>query len=154
MSCIKALGVVAVLVSAGSIATAQTAVTNLFTGLNKVIPDGQMTGLSEAHTLSVSDPLTGTWASNARSVDNQLLEDMDERTSLVDSFEGTNPRESWTLFLADLDFGRQGSLTQADWAIPTIPEPSTWTLLGLGGSAMGTQFLRRRRCRKNSRAGV
>ena len=44
------------LVSALS-AGAQSTTTNLFTGVNKVIPDGQFTGVSDSQSLTFADPL-------------------------------------------------------------------------------------------------
>ncbi len=50
-------GALFVLAVAGIDSQAQTTVTNMFNGLNKVIPDGQFTGVSDTETLSFGDPL-------------------------------------------------------------------------------------------------
>jgi hypothetical protein len=55
---------------------------------------------------------------------------------------------AWTLFLADLDFGGQGSLAQWGAIVSAIPEPSTLALVGLAGFALGVRFLRRRNSRQ------
>ena len=73
--------------------------------------------------------------------------DADSQTSWRRSFDGTNPNGAWTLFLADLDFGEQGTLVKWGMVVTAVPEPSAWTLLGLGGFALGMRFLRRRRSR-------
>ena len=88
--------------------------------------------------------LTGDWAADGRNVNPQTVLDTDAQTALLGSFNGTDPNGPWTLFLADLDFGQQASLVQWSVIVSAIPEPSTWTLMGLGGFALGMRFLRRR----------
>ncbi len=223
MSRFKVLCTAAALVIAGSIATAQTTVTNLFQNINRVIPDGQVTGLSDTRTLTFSDPLfssitdlqvtltiaggfngdfygylvhdngfavllnrigrtasnsvggsdegmdvtlsadgddihnyasysptfdgdqlTGAWAPDGRNVDPMYVLDTDPQSLALGSFSGTDPNGAWTLFLADLDFGQQGTLVQWGVIVSAIPEPSTWTLMGLGGVALGMRLIRRR----------
>jgi subtilisin-like proprotein convertase family protein len=207
---------------AGSIATAQGSVTNLFTSLNKVIPDGQLTGVSDTEhlvlpditaigslqvTLTISSgyngdyyaylvhdggfsvllnrtgrandnpygygdagmdvtftltgndihnyqdytlpegggPLTGEWAPDGRYINPMTVLDTDTPSSLLGSFNGVDPNGDWTLFLADLDFGDQGTLTKWGLIVTGVPEPSTWSLMLLGGLAFGRQLLKRRR---------
>jgi subtilisin-like proprotein convertase family protein len=223
MSRFKVLYTAAALVIAGSIATAQTSVTNIFQNINRVIPDGQKTGMSDTHTLTFANPsfssitdvqvtltisggfngdfygylvhnngfavllnrvgrttgnsvgysnggmdvtfsadgsdvhnyaayspsfdgnqLTGTWAPDGRDVDPQTVLNTDSQTALLGSFDGTDPNGTWTLFLADLDFGQQGTLVQWGVIVSAIPEPSTWALMGLGGFALGMRLIRRR----------
>lgn len=88
--------------------------------------------------------LTGIWAPDNRESDPLYAMDTDERTTLLDSFVGADPNGTWTLFLADVDFGQQGTLVQWGLVITAIPEPSSWALLMLGGIALGTRLLRRR----------
>lgn len=218
----KVLSTAAALAIAVCIATAQTSVTNTFANINKVIPDGQPTGLSDTENLtfgpgfnSISslqvtltiangyngdfyaylvhdggfsvllnrvgrtatdslgysdtgmnvtfsdsgndihnyqlfsptysgDQLTGVWAPDGRNVDPETVLDTDLPTAMLGSFNGTDPNGAWTLFLADLDFGDQGTLVQWGVIVSAIPEPSTWTLLGLGGFTFGMRLLRRR----------
>ena len=73
--------------------------------------------------------------------------DTDAPTALLGSFNGTNPNGAWTLFLADLDFGEQGTLVQWGVIVTAVPEPSTWTLLGWAGSPWERVSWRRRRSR-------
>jgi hypothetical protein len=223
MHSLKVLCVVAVLAIASCVATAETSVTNIFSNVNKVIPDGLTTGVSDTRdltfpdlglapitnlqvTLTIADgcngdfyaylvhdgefavllnragrtadnpdgyadagmnvtfradgndihgyqavspvydgnQLTGIWAPDGRNVDPEAVLDTDAQTSLLGSFDGANPNGEWTLFLADLDFGQQGTLVQWSLIVTAIPEPSTSTLLGLGGFALGVRLLRRR----------
>jgi len=223
MSGLKLFGTAAMLAIAGSVATAGVSVTNLFSGINQAIPDGQLTGLSDTRALSFSDPLltsvasiqvtltiangyngdfyaylvhdngfavllnrvgrsasnlsgygntgmsltlsddgndihdyqtfshtldnsplTGIWAPDGRDSDPAYAMDTEGRTALLNSFVGTDPNGTWTLFLADLDFGEQGTLVQWGLVITAIPEPSSWVLLTFGGIALVTPLLRRR----------
>jgi hypothetical protein len=223
MSRFKMLGATTVLAIAGCIATAQTAVTNVFENINKVIPNGQATGVSGTENLTFAGPgmvsiadvqvaltiakgyngdfygylvhdsgfsvlpnrvgrsggnlfgysdagmdvtlsasgndihkyqssspdiengqLTGTRASDGRDIDPESVLDTDSQTSLLGSFNGTNQNGAWTLFLADLDFGQEGTLVKWGVIVTAVPEPSTWMLIGLGGSALGMRSLRSR----------
>jgi hypothetical protein len=158
MSCFRVLSTAAALVIAGCVATAQASVTNIFANLDKVIPDASgATGT--AVTLSASgnnihsyqnylpvfngDQPTGTWAPDGRYVDPNFVEGTDPQTSLLNSFNRTNPNGAWPLFLADLDFGEQGTLVNWGAVITAVPEPSAWTLLSLGGFTLGMRFRRR-----------
>ena len=91
--------------------------------------------------------VTGTWAPDGRYVDPQSVLATDEPTALLGSFNGTDPNGSWTLFLADLDFGQQSTLVQWGVIISAVPEPSTLALMGLGGFTLGMRLLRRRTAR-------
>ncbi len=228
MTCSKVFGaLMALAVTVGTV-RAQTTVTNMFNGLNKTIPDGQLTGVSDTETLSFADPyfasitdvkvvldinggfngdyyaylvhdgqiavllnrvgrtssdsvgyadsgmsitlsatgndvhdyqafspsfsggqLTGTWAQDGRDTDPQTALDTDARTSLLSSMDDLNPNGTWTLFLADVDFGQQGALVNWGLVITAIPEPSTISLAGLGGLALGIRYWRRRGCKRS-----
>jgi hypothetical protein len=60
MSRLKVVGAAVALGLAVSTATAQSSVTNMFSSVNKVIPDGQATGVSDTEILSFSDPSFST----------------------------------------------------------------------------------------------
>jgi subtilisin-like proprotein convertase family protein len=171
MSGFEVFCTMAVLSIAGCVATAQTPVANVFGNLNKVIPDGQPTGVSGMGNLTFSDPsftsftgpkVTLTIANGYNGdfyshlvqegaagsyVVPEVVVDTDPQISLLSEFNGTEPNGTWTLFLADLDFGAQGTLANWRLAVTAIPEPSTWTLLGLGGVACVMRLLRRRTAR-------
>ena len=166
MSRCKVLSAALVLAVAGCVATAQTTVPNLFGNPSKAIPEWQLTWGSDAGNLTFSGPgltsitdlkvsltiadgyngdqRTGTWAPDGPAVDPEYLLDTNSQTSLLNSFNGTNPNGTWTLFLADLDFGQQGALVQWGVLVTAIPEPSTCILLALGGFALGMRLLQRR----------
>jgi hypothetical protein len=149
MSRHRVLCTAAALAIAGCIATAQTSVTNIFENLSKVIPDGQLTGVSDTRAFTLSSlfdggQLTGTWTPDNYDVDPLFVLDMGTQTLLLSPFAGTNLNGDWPLFLADLDFGDQGALMRWGVIVTAVPEPSTWTLLGLGGVALGMRFMRRR----------
>jgi putative intracellular protease/amidase len=170
MSRFNVLNTVAALAIGGCMATAQTPVINLFQSINKVIPDGQATGVNDIETLHFTDPLfasitnvqvaltsangfngaavTALWAPDDRNVDPQTVLDTGTQTALLSSVNGMDTNGAWTLFLADLDFGRQGSLAQWGAIVSAIPEPSTLALVGLAGFALGVRFLRRRNSRQ------
>jgi hypothetical protein len=70
--------------------------------------------------------------------------DLSSSSSLYNPFDGGSSIGAAPLFLANLDFGEQGTYVQ--WALVTspIPEPSTTVLTSLGGLLLGMRFLRRR----------
>ena len=90
------------------------------------------------------DQLTGTWAPDGRNVDPESVLDTDAQTALLGSLNGTDPNGSWTLFLADVDYGQPETLVQWGLVISAVPELSAWTLIGMGGFALGGLLLRRR----------
>jgi hypothetical protein len=66
------------------------------------------------------------------------------QTTLLGSFTATNPNGTWPRFLSDLDFGEQGTLVKWGAIFTAIPEPSSWTFVGLGGAVLAIHFMRRR----------
>ena len=99
----------------------------------------------ELHNVSASGLLTGTWQPDARYVDPGLVLNTSPRTAMLGTFNGLDPNGTWTLFVADVATGDQGTLTR--WGIEitgqTVPEPSAPALL-LG--ALLAPLIRRRRC--------
>jgi subtilisin-like proprotein convertase family protein len=88
-----------------------------------------------SYDLNGSGQLTGTWATDGRSIDPQSdpsVFDTTQPASLLDSFNGTNPNGTWTLFLADLSDGGQSTVVNWSLNIEAAPEPSTYALLGIG----------------------
>jgi hypothetical protein len=153
MSRYRVLCTAAALAIAGCVASAQTTVPNIFENVDKVIPDGQLAGVSDTGALTLSGFGRGSVtdvqgalaiATDGSDVDPVYVLDTGPQTLLLGSFNGTNPAGDWTLFLTDLDFGEQDTLVKWDVIVTAIPEPSTWTLMGLGGFAFGMRFMRRR----------
>ena len=215
-----------ILLGAGLDATAAPdTVTNRFGGLNRSIPDGQVTGMADSHALSFTNnafwqitnvqltiridggfngdlygylvhdggfavlfnregrtsgnrqgysqagfditladggndlhfyqafgfdlndrgQLTGTWAPDGRRADPGGVNENAERSAMFSSFNGLNPNGTWTLFLADLDFGEQATLIEWSLTITAVPEPATVGLACAGGVML---LLWRRRARR------
>jgi subtilisin-like proprotein convertase family protein len=123
------------------------------TGLNITLDDSA--GYGNIHfyqgfgyDLNGSGQLTGTWASDGRAIDpqsNPLLFDITQPTLTLGSFNGKNANGTWTLFVADLSAGEQSTLVSWQLQIQTVPEPSTWALLGTGIFLAARRRLKRRR---------
>jgi subtilisin-like proprotein convertase family protein len=96
--------------------------------------------------------LAGTWASDGRNVDPVSVLDTDARTATLSSFIGGNPNGNWTLFLADTSPIGESSLNGWSLEISTVPEPTTWALIGFGLMFAGTGLVRRRQLRRTSEA--
>jgi hypothetical protein len=76
--------------------------------------------------------VTGSWTADGREVHQLSVLDTDSRTALLDSFLGSDPSGSWTLFLADVDGGGPQA-TLVDWSlIVMVPEPATSGLIAVG----------------------
>jgi subtilisin-like proprotein convertase family protein len=87
------------------------------------------------YTLNGGGQLTGIWSSDGRAIDplsNPSIFPATQPTSLLDSFDGTDPNGTWTLFLADLSGGGQSTLANWSLDIVAVPEPSVCALLGIG----------------------
>ncbi len=98
---------------------------------------------SSAYNLDGGGGLTGDWSSDGRAIDplsSPSLFDTTASSATLASFTGTNPNGTWTLFLADMSAG--GISTLNDWTvnITTVPEPSTWALLGTGALLLARQM--------------
>jgi subtilisin-like proprotein convertase family protein len=79
--------------------------------------------------------ITGTWAPDTRTIDPQSVpsafDPAGTGTSLAD-LNSLNPNGNWTLFIADLSAGGDSTLVSWGLTVVTVPEPQTWTLLGVG----------------------
>jgi subtilisin-like proprotein convertase family protein len=88
-----------------------------------------------SYDLNGGGQLTGTWSSDGRKIDPlsaPSLFDTTQSTSLLDSFDGTDPNGTWTLFLADLSSGGQSTVVTWGLNIKAVPEPSACALLAIG----------------------
>jgi subtilisin-like proprotein convertase family protein len=88
-----------------------------------------------AYTLNGGGQLTGSWSSDGRAIDPLSTPSTfatTQPTSLLDSFDGTDPNGTWSLFLTDLSGGGQSSLANWRLDIVAVPEPSACALLGIG----------------------
>ncbi|MBL9128295.1 MAG: hypothetical protein JNL97_11635 [Verrucomicrobiales bacterium] len=93
----------------------------------------------------LSVPLLGTFGPDGRASDPAVVLDSDERTLLLDAFDGRSPDGDWTLFVADLSGGGRHRLVgwSLQFELTAIPELPTW--IPAAGLLAGGCFLRRRR---------
>lgn len=87
--------------------------------------------------------LAGTWQPDARNLNPQVTFDTTPRDAFLSSFNGTAASGNWTLFVADVSPGSVANWNSWGMTIVGVPEPATWTLMGLG--ALGAVLYRRRR---------
>jgi subtilisin-like proprotein convertase family protein len=66
------------------------------------------------------------------------------RDAMLSSFQGVTPDGTWVLFLADLGPGGQSTLLSWSLQIVTVPEPATWALALLVGTAVAVSRARRK----------
>ncbi|MEP6664173.1 MAG: PEP-CTERM sorting domain-containing protein, partial [Verrucomicrobiota bacterium] len=98
--------------------------------------------------LNQDGELIGQWQPDGRKIDPQSLSSLFDSTAptgLLDSFNGTDPNGTWTLFLADLSSGGESQLVNWNLQIETVPEPSTWMLFGMGAAWLCRGIFRRSR---------
>jgi hypothetical protein len=58
------------------------------------------------------------------------------------AFDGRNPNNTWTLFLADSAAGDATTVTGWSLDITAVPEPTTWAAMIFGGGLAGVHLLR------------
>jgi|SRR5882724_6789222 len=96
--------------------------------------------------------LTGNWQPDGVNIDPQSDPSLfwgASQTAMLDSFNGTDADGTWTLFLADLSGGGQGTLISWGLQIETVPEPSSGKLLAMAGIFGAAILFLRRRARIN-----
>jgi subtilisin-like proprotein convertase family protein len=102
---------------------------------------------SGAYSLNPSGELTGTWQADGRNIDpnsNPAAFNSAATTSGLNQIPGTDANGAWTLFVADVSGGYEGTLVNWAFTVVTVPEPSPAELLGLAG-ALGALVAWRRR---------
>jgi hypothetical protein len=90
--------------------------------------------------------LTGTWQPDARNIHPNQSLDTTTRSAFLDSFDGSDPNGSWTLFVTDTS--PVGNAVFAGWSMEVaglVPEPGTGRLLVVGAAAL--VLVHRRACR-------
>ena len=95
--------------------------------------------------------LIGTWQPDGENIsplsDPSAFDNaQSQQTAMLSSFDGGNPNDTWTLFLADLSEGGTAQVTGWSLDIATVPEPSEANFFAVGLIA-SFWFLRRRKFR-------
>ena len=108
------------------------------TGFSITLSDGS----SNIHNYQLGSPsidgsgqLTGIWSPDGRNIDPQSagsLFDSTTPTAGFNTFSGFTANGAWTLFVADLSGGGQGTLVSWGLTVVTVPEPQTWVLVASG----------------------
>jgi hypothetical protein len=99
-------------------------------------------------SFNLDGQLIGTWQPDGENIsplsDSSVFDNApSQQTAMLSSFDGDNPNDTWTLFLADLSEGGTAQVTGWSLDITTVPEPSSSNLLAAGLIA-SLWFLRRR----------
>ncbi len=77
---------------------------------------------------TVGQPLTGSWQTDARNVDPDLVLDTDARTATLAAFNSMSGSGTWTLFIASMESGGTTTLNGWSMELSGVPEPMTCTL--------------------------
>jgi subtilisin-like proprotein convertase family protein len=113
-------------------------------GLSGVVLSGD-TGQSYSNIHGVSSPSAGgTYLADGRTTDPNGDFTGSSSTAGLEILNGHNANGTWTLFLADLASGDQGTLTSWNLTVSVVPEPVT-VALGVFGLALGGLMVRRHR---------
>jgi subtilisin-like proprotein convertase family protein len=105
---------------------------------------------SLSYTLNSSGQLTGQWQPDGRGIDPLspgATFDSAARSGMLSVFNRSDPNGVWSLYVADVSSGGEGTLAGWGLQITTVPEPS---VVGLLGSALAALFCFRRTGRNRS----
>jgi subtilisin-like proprotein convertase family protein len=94
-------------------------------------------------SLNAGGQLTGAWQPDGRNIDplsTGSAFDSASRSAMLSAFNGMNPNGQWTLFIADMSPGGEGTLVNWGVQLTTIPEPS---LAGIYAIFVGAILLAR-----------
>ena len=148
MTYLNVLGAVAVLEIALCSGLAQTRFHTSLSGSVDIVPHAQgmlFNDSSRADTFSLtgSAQRTMAWGVEEHTTSSDVFWNSDPRiASLLGSFSGGDSIGMWTLSLADLDSGQDGTQKQRGFAVAATPEPSTYVLIGLGALVLIHQVRR------------
>lgn len=101
--------------------------------------------LSGSDTVPLGGPLTGVWSLDGRSVDPDLVLDIDPRATSLDAFglvDGSTGR--WLLFVSDLVSGGEARLDSWSLSFAPIPEPEVWGTFAAFGLVLCAAWRRRK----------
>jgi subtilisin-like proprotein convertase family protein len=88
-----------------------------------------------AFSLNGNSQLTGSWQPDGRAIDPLSAGsafDAAARPSTLGVFNGMDPNGAWTLYLADVSPGGEGTLVNWGLSITAVPEPGSAALILLG----------------------
>lgn len=88
-----------------------------------------------AYSLNGSGQLTGLWQPDGRALDPlspASAFDSAARSAMLNVFNGMDPNGLWTLYVADVSSGGEGTLASWGLQITLVPEPTCTALLGFG----------------------
>jgi subtilisin-like proprotein convertase family protein len=103
-----------------------------------------------AYSLNGNGQLTGSWQPDGRTLDPLSPASAFEsaaRSAPLSVFNGMDPNGLWTLYIADVSAGGEGTLASWGVQLTLVPEPATGNLLWLGLVALGCQRWRGRKLR-------
>jgi subtilisin-like proprotein convertase family protein len=97
-----------------------------------------------AYSDDSGSPITGTYNTDRRTMDPQLVLDTSPRGSSLVSFNNSNPNGAWTIFFTDMAGGNDPS-TLVSWGleIEAVPEPTRLALGIFGILVIGVGVVRR-----------
>lgn len=125
-------------------------------GINVAFADS---AAADIHSSGVnSGLLSGSWQPDGRESDPAVADFSDARTAFLGSFNGMDPSGDWTLFVADMDGGGEGTLVSwgllitSEFTSQSVPENASTAHLLAGG--LLAMVLAARRFRAGAQSAV